>query len=279
MTQRYSFKRKPYIILCIISFLLLVTVSILVSYPSWKLICYKSIISLYTIVATIILIEVFLRQLLYNIFTTPNTLWIREIDKPRLLCYCVSLFFTYLSCKVLINRGIGIHYWIHIITSLVSFGMSVFLIIIIWTKKFEVIFVKKIRNHLMKFHDIKCIINPKEYNISMILQELQDLNCSVEIFNALLDLKEIELHERIKLKFNKAQLIRFIYVLFGIKDFEPKIKRNFINSYFIMENGEEYIRKHEATFARIDQEVFNLDSEFSNYKKPLLSIFQNNKTI
>lgn len=277
MTQQYSLKRKPYIILGIISSLLLLTVSILTSYPSWKLICYKSIISLYAIVTTIILIEVFLRQLLYYIFTTPNILWIKEIDRPRLLCYCVSLFFAYLSYKTLIDRRIGMHYWIHITTSLVSLGMSIFLIRIIWTKKFETTFIKKVRCHLMKFHDIKCTINVKEYNTNMILQELNALNCSVEIFNAFLDLREIESSERIRVKFNKAQLIRFIYTLFKVKDFEPKIKKNFINSYFVMESGEEYIRKHEATFARIDQEVLNPHSEFSNYKKHLLSIFQNNK--
>lgn len=144
-TEQYSFIKKPYILLSIITLAVLLTASFISSHPSWKAATYKMIVSIYTVMFMIVTVEVILRHAIYCIFCKENKMWIKEVDRPRTTITLLSAFFMYLSFTTFTANPDSIASKIF---SAFICTISFAILLVCWSNMFRTIMLPKIRESI-----------------------------------------------------------------------------------------------------------------------------------
>lgn len=251
-------------------------------YSSWILMLYMSAIVIYLVAFSIAFIEIYVRQFMCYMFTTSNEYWNKEVDRPRLLCYCSSLFLAYLSYCMISNEGYN--YWTNIIIAFILLAIASFIIVGIWSTKFERVFVRNVKKHLFHKQPIKCSINDSEYNIIKIHSELnkKTFTTTIDTFENLLKLNQIEEDQNIEWHGATTELIRFIFILFDFnltteKDTSHAEIRTIIETYFTKKNEAITLTQTGTEISNIKKEIDKNMKIFSDYQKYITEIFSAHK--
>lgn len=148
--------------------------------------------------------------------------------------------------------------------------------------------------------ECKPIINKSEFKLKAIFNILNGEDSKHGLFKgeyssfeAFIKLEEIKPEEKMLVLKSKAELLRFIHVIFDFKlDITSEAKKNLINHYFYkkiegdknIENDEasifeqDFILDSDTSISRINSYIINKDDLFINYKNILTTILHSHRT-
>lgn len=172
--------------------------------------------------------------------------WESILEKPRFLFFGFSAILAQVSVKLMRTKldaknfewfdSQTINYF-EKGTSFLGILLSLyccFIFIFIWTKKFNLPFILLIKKKLL--NGLQSPYYNDKFDLDKILEKLPELVCKPETFKNFLLGNSIQEEDKIICSYSKAKLLRFIIIIFGLKNEEKSYRseiKTVINHYFI----------------------------------------------
>jgi hypothetical protein len=249
----------------------------------------QALVSIQTLVTALMLPPIvlmllkFLKLFIWYMFDTPTSWWKKEIEKPRLLFFIFGILFILLSWKIFsISSDIYIlplkinAYW-QIFLAIIINIMGVLILYGVWTKRFE----DKLLPYIRKIILDEEVASPYRtgFDLENVLDQIKKLGyleCDFVTFQCLLSNKELLKEAKIKSSFSKRDLVRFLFVIFDIKENTKQDSIiQIVSHYFLDENGEPYNTSGiKSDISKVRDEILNNKKEYTELHKKIVAVFQ-----
>lgn len=241
-------------------------------------------IPIYLVLLVILSLLLFIKEfkfLIYYVFDKLYLDWNPKVEKPRLFFAGIAYVFIWLAWKLSKLKLWDI--WFCTPLSLLTSIIGIAILFMVLTKSFEnrfIIYIKKKLNT----SNVQAIINTKTHNIESVLKSFTTSipKSDINTFCDLLSLNRIEEKDKIEWKDSTVNLIRFIFILFGIKaDPNNSLDHNgirpIIEHYFQKGGKSITLTESGSEISNVKKELDSRKGIFVDYEYKVLALFEQNK--